>query len=86
MWHFKKATQSLSTKDIKYHTFFIIFLNKFYKYTTLKRFYNLLSITNFNFLNVFKTFIQKLPKNKFLTYIYILAKLLHVQLFIHFMP
>ena len=45
MWHFKKATQSLSAKDRKY-IFFIIFLSKFYKHTTLRRLYK-------NFLNVF---------------------------------
>ena len=73
MWHFKKATQSLSTKDKISYIFImiLIFLNSSYKYATLGKFYNLLSIINFNFEMFFKRFFKNFPKTSFeLTSIY----------------
>ena len=46
------------TENVIYFHFDFNFLNDFYKYATLGRFYDLLSIINFNFRNFFK-------KNKF---------------------
>ena len=73
MWHFKEATQSLSTKDKISYIFImiLIFLNSSYKYATLGKFYNLLSIINFNFEMFFKRFFKNFPKTSFeLTSIY----------------